>query len=149
LFAQFSVEVDMRIRIFDPDQDYKAVQALWKKCAPGIQISPTDDDEGLRHKMERDPELFLVAVDSEQIVGTVIGGYDGRRGIVYHLAVAPDRRRQGVAQSLMDTLEERLKALGCYKYYLLVTHDNKEALAFYHSIGCELMDLHLLGKVIG
>jgi ribosomal protein S18 acetylase RimI-like enzyme len=138
----------MDIRTFDLDQDYQAVRELWERCAPGIQISPTDEIEGIGHKQERDPQLFLVAVEQDQIVGTVIGGYDGRRGLVYHLAVAPDYRRQGTASDLMVELENRLRSLGCYKYYLIVTRENDAALAFYHSIGCETMDLHLLGKVI-
>jgi ribosomal protein S18 acetylase RimI-like enzyme len=148
LVAQFAFEAEMKIRTFDLDLDYEDVQTLWRACAPGIQISSTDDYAGLLHKMERDPQLFLVAVDRGQIIGTVIGGYDGRRGIVYHLAVAPDQRREGIARRLMDTVEDRLKALGCYKYYLLVTRENEEALAFYESIGCEPMELHILGKVI-
>jgi ribosomal protein S18 acetylase RimI-like enzyme len=138
----------MELRTFDLHQDSEAVRSLWMRCAPGIQISPTDDFEGLRHKLERDPELFIVAVDGQDIIGSVIGGYDGRRGIVYHLAVAPEYRRKRVARMLMELLEERLRALGCYKYYLLVTRENEGALAFYESIGCERMDLHLLGKVI-
>lgn len=138
----------MNIRTFDPDRDYQAVRDLWERCSPGIQISSTDDYAGLLHKQERDPELFLVAIENGQIVGTVIGGYDGRRGLVYHLAVTPERRRKGIAARLMNTLEDRLNALGCYKYYLLVTRENDAALAFYRSIGCEPMDLHVLGKVI-
>ena len=138
----------MEIRTFRLDHDYEAVRELWERCSPGIQVSPTDEIEGIRHKQERDPQLFLVAVEHNQIVGTVIGGYDGRRGLVYHLAVAPDIRRQGIASGLMKELENRLRSLGCYKYYLLVTRENEAALDFYHSIGCETMDLRLLGKVI-
>ncbi len=138
----------MDIRTFDLDRDYEAVRSLWEMCAPGIQISVTDDYDGLRHKLERDPQLFIVAVDDDKMIGSVIGGYDGRRGLVYHLAVLPDYRRRGIARRLMETLEERFKALGCYKYYLLVTRENAAALAFYRSFGCEPMDLHLLGKVI-
>lgn len=138
----------MNIRAYDPNRDYQAVRALWRMCAPGIQISSTDDDQGLRKKLDRNPELFLVATEEQNLIGSVIGGYDGRRGLVYHLAVAPDQRRQGIAQSLMTELEERLTSLGCYKYYLLVTRENDGALAFYRSIDCELMDLHVLGKVL-
>jgi ribosomal protein S18 acetylase RimI-like enzyme len=138
----------MKIRTFKLDSDYEAIRKLWEVCGPGIQISPTDDYEGLRHKLQRDPELFLVAVERGGILGSVFGGYDGRRGLVYHLAVAPEHRRRGIAAELMAELEQRLKRLGCYKYYLLVTRDNDEALEFYESIGCEKMGLHVLGKVI-
>lgn len=139
----------MEIRAVNLERDFQAVQLLWEQCSPGIQISPTDDYEGLSHKLEQDPELFLVAVEDDHIIASVIGGYDGRRGLVYHLAVAPEFRRRGVARQLMDALENRLRALGCYKYYLLVVSENDEAQAFYRAFGCEPMDLQLFGKVLG
>ncbi len=69
-----------------------------------------------------------------------MGGFDGRRGMMYHLAVAPEYRRRGIADQLVDALEERLKAKGCIRYYLLVTKDNEEAIRFYQSRGWENMD---------
>ena len=68
-----------------------------------------------------------------QLVGTVIGGFDGRRGMVYHLAVAPAYRRRWVASRLMAEVEERLRAKGCIKCYLLVRPDNDEAMEYYES----------------
>jgi len=138
----------MHIREFDFDRDYEAVRALWLSSGPGIQLSPSDEPEEIRRKLERDPELFLVAEEQGQLVGTVLGGYDGRRGMVYHLAVAPSMRGRGIARALMQTLEDRLRALGCYKYYLLVTMDNQAAIDFYERLGCERMDLYVMGKVL-
>ena len=80
------------------------------------------------------------------LIGAVLGGFDGRRGMVYHLAISRDYRRHGIGQRLMKELELRLRTKGCLKYYLLVTKANEEALDFYESIGCEAMNLHLLGK---
>lgn len=48
----------------------------------------------------------------------------------------------------MGELEVRLRRKGCLKYYLLVTRDNQDAVAFYQQIGCEVMDILILGKVI-
>ena len=75
-----------------------------------------------------------------------MGGFDGRRGIVYHLAVHPPARHQGLGTALMSELEGRLRAKGCLKAYLLVTLDNPDALAFYERLGWGEMPMHLMGK---
>lgn len=79
-------------------------------------------------------------------MGTVLGGYDGRRGMVYHLAVARELRRHGIGARLMQELESRLRSLGCLKYYLLMTPDNREAQLFYEVLDWERMDLHVIGE---
>ena len=66
-------------------------------------------------KVERDPDLFLVATLDGRIVGAVMGGWDGRRAYVYHLAVVHELRRRGVGDALMDELEERLRRKGALK----------------------------------
>jgi ribosomal protein S18 acetylase RimI-like enzyme len=66
--------------------------------------------------------------------------------MMYHLAVAQDHRHKGIAQTLMDELENRLRQKGCIRYYLLVTKDNLSAIQFYESRGWERMDLYAYGK---
>ncbi len=139
----------VRIRTFDFEKHFDAVLALWESSGPGIRLSPSDSPEKIKHKLERDPDLFLVAEEDGQVIGAVLGGYDGRRGIVYHLAVRRDERNKGVGRSLMQELETRLRDKGCIKYYLLVTKDNPEAVDFYEHMGVEVMDLHVMGKAIG
>jgi len=138
----------MKIREFLFEQDYEEIRMLWEASGPGIQLSPSDTPEEIQKKLQRDPDLFLVAERDGQIIGTVFGGFDGRRGIVYHLAVLQGERRSGIGRSLMVEIENRLRSKGCRKYYLLTTKDNEEALAFYESFGAEVMDLYVLGKVI-
>jgi ribosomal protein S18 acetylase RimI-like enzyme len=134
------------IRSFVFDRDYRAVRQLWSQAGPGIQLSPSDEPTEIKKKLERDPDLFLVAEANGELVGVVLGGFDGRRGMVYHLAVANAYRHRGVAYGLMEELEARLRAKGCLKYYLLVTQDNEGARRFYQKIGCEMMDLNVMGK---
>ncbi len=138
----------MKIREFHFEQDYEEVRILWESSGPGIQLSPSDSPEEIQKKLQRDPDLFLVAERDGRIIGTVFGGFDGRRGIVYHLVVLQGERRSGIGRSLMAEIENRLRSKGCRKYYLLVTKDNEDALAFYDSFGAEVMDLYVLGKVI-
>jgi ribosomal protein S18 acetylase RimI-like enzyme len=138
----------MEIREFLFEQDYEEVRMLWESSGPGIQLSPSDTPDEIQKKLQRDPDLFLVAERDGRLIGTVFGGFDGRRGIVYHLAVLQSDRHTGVGRSLMVEIENRLRSKGCRKYYLLVTKDNEGALAFYDSFGAEVMDLYVLGKVI-
>ena len=138
-----------QIREFVFSTDYRKVLELWQNAGTGIQLSISDQPEEIQKKITRDPDLFLVAEEGGSLIGTVLGGFDGRRGMVYHLAVPPELRRQGIATELMDELETRLRAKGCLKYYLLVTKDNQAALDFYASQGSEMMPLFVLGKVLG
>jgi ribosomal protein S18 acetylase RimI-like enzyme len=136
----------MRLRDFDLDRDYDAAVALWG--AAGLGVGRSDSREELAKKLQHDPDLFLVAEADGRLVGTVIGGFDGRRGLMYHLAVAADQRRQGLGRALMQALEDRLRAKGCRRCYLLVRRGNAEALDFYAAEGWSEMDVHLLSKDI-
>jgi len=128
------------IRTINFSEEYEAVLALWASAGPGIQIRPSDTPGEMLKKVKMDPGLFLVAETNREIVGSVLGGFDGRRGMVYHLAVAEHARHRGIALSLMNEIERRLRERGCIKYYLLVTPDNERALQFYDRFGCEVMD---------
>jgi ribosomal protein S18 acetylase RimI-like enzyme len=133
------------VRTFQWD-DWPLVLALWQSAGPGVHLGLSDAPEKIRKMWERDRDLFLVAVDGEDLVGAVLGGYDGRRGLVYHLAVAPPRRRSGIGRALMEEMERRLAAKGCLKSYLLAAPENQEAVAFYRGLGWQVMDMVLMGK---
>lgn len=134
------------IREFHHPQDYPAVIALWQSAGPGVHVRRSDEPDEIAKKLERDPDLFLVAEIDGRIVGTVMGGFDGRRGMVYHLAVAREIRNHGLGSALMGELESRLKAKGCIRSYLLVTRDNPNALDYYSRRGWETMDIHIMAK---
>lgn len=134
------------IRQFIYPNDYSALYELWGTAGPGIHLRRSDEPEEIQKKLARDPDLFLVAESEGRIIGSVIGGFDGRRGMMYHLAVADPYRRQGIGDALMVELERRLRDKGCLKYYLLVTKDNETAIRFYETHGWTLMDLFIYGK---
>jgi ribosomal protein S18 acetylase RimI-like enzyme len=135
------------IRTFQFPEDYENALLLWRDAGEGIGIGVSDQPEEIQKKLQHDPDLFLVAEDAGRLVGTVIGGFDGRRGMLYHLAVAPSHRRQGLASHLMDEIEARLRARGCRKAYLLVKKGNQAAYGFYAGRGWDEMDnVHIYGK---
>ena len=137
----------IRIREFCFPADYEPVFALWRSIERGVHTGRSDTLAEIEKKLARDPDLFLIAEAEGVIIGSVIGGYDGRRGLVYHLAVASALRGMGVGSKLMEELESRLRAKGCLKCYLLVTSDNPEAEVYYQHRGWQHMDsIRLYGK---
>jgi len=143
---KLSKQIHIRQFVF-PD-DYQAVFHLWQSATPGIQLGPSDTIEEIGKKVARDPDLFLVAERHNQIIGSVLGGFDGRRGLIYHLVVDSAWRGNKLGGMLMEAVEEKLIEKGCIRYYLLVTQDNTNAQQFYEHLGCKKMDLYTYGKYI-
>ena len=113
--------------------DEDAVIALWQEC--GLTRAWNDPRKDIARKLTVQPELFLVGGIGERIVASVMAGFDGHRGWVNYLAVAPEHRRQGHGRTLMQEAEKRLHALGCPKLNIQVRTANSEALGFYRSLG--------------
>ena len=116
------------------------MQDLWASMEKGVRLGRSDTPEEIQKKLARDPDLFLVAEENNKIVGTVIGGFDGRRGLLYHLAVDASFRGKGIGSRLMEEIESRLRAKGCLRCYLMVLVDNVEAMRYYDNHGWESID---------
>jgi ribosomal protein S18 acetylase RimI-like enzyme len=137
---------DILIREFQYPGDYGTAIELWESAGAGVRVGPSDAPEEIQKKLKRDPDLFLVAEAGSELIGTVMGGFDGRRGMVYHLAVSAPFRRRGVATQLMAELERRLRLKGCIRAYLVVFPDNVAAMRHYESIGWGLLQDSLYAK---
>jgi ribosomal protein S18 acetylase RimI-like enzyme len=137
----------LRIREFRYPDDYPAARELWSRSGPGVQVRRSDEPAELEKKLTRDPDLFLVAERDGRLVGTVIGGFDGRRGMIYHLAVDENLRGAGIGGLLMEAVEQRLRAKGCLRCYLMVTTGNETAMRFYEGRGWSRMEtVHTYAK---
>lgn len=142
------MSAETRLREFSFDDDYDRVLILWEGIETGMHVGPSDAPEEIKKKLQRDPDLFLVAESQNEIVGTVIGAFDGRRGMIYHLAVHRDFRGQGIGAMLLSEVEQRLQARGCLKSLLHVFADNTEAIQFYKNRGWhEQKDDIVFGKI--
>jgi ribosomal protein S18 acetylase RimI-like enzyme len=141
------VSSSIQIREFQFPADYEQVYKLWESIEKGVHVGRSDMPDEIKKKITRDPDLFLVAESDGKIIGSVIGGFDGRRGLIYHLAVSALYRGKRIGSCLMDEVESRLRAKGCLKCYLLVTEDNLEVAHYYQQRGWQPMDaVHLYGK---
>jgi len=139
--------VTIALREFTLD-DHDAVYALWQNAGPGLGLGRSDTREEIAKKLLRDPDLFLVATNDDRIIGTVIGGFDGRRGLIYHLAVERTYRHRGIGKMLMDEIERRLVAKGCLRCYLLVKDGARDVVEFYRGQGWETFGVTIFGKSI-
>ncbi|AKJ42892.1 GNAT family acetyltransferase [Pragia fontium] len=133
----------MEIRIYKQD-DFEDVVTLWERCD---LLRPWNDPEtDIERKQYNNPELFLVAEVGGEVVGTIMGGYDGHRGSAYYLGVHPDYRGRGIANALISRLEKKLIARGCPKLQLLVRDDNEAVIGMYEKLGYEIQDTVCIGK---
>lgn len=105
--------------------DYDEVIALWRGLEM-IGLSISDERDEIEKFLDANPTTSLVAEIEGKIAGTVLGGYDGRRGYIYHLAVVKEMRGRGLGAMLMDELELRFKELGASRIHLMIYNDNAD-----------------------
>ena len=133
----------MEIRAYQTG-DEAAVIDLWSRC--GLVRPQNNPHEDIRRKLEVAPELFLVGVSGNKIIATAMAGYEGHRGWINYLAVAPSAQQQGHGRMIMEHAERLLRERGCPKINLQVRAGNKEAIEFYKRIGFSIDDVLSMGK---
>jgi ribosomal protein S18 acetylase RimI-like enzyme len=120
-------------------EDYKTAVELWKRVE-GIEIAEGDDQKGVARFLARNPGLSRVATDGSIMVGVAFCGNDGRRGYIYHLAVDPNYRGQGVGKRLVGECLEGLRRLGLQRANIMVATDNPRGREFWSKCGWEELD---------
>ncbi len=133
----------MHIRPFAPD-DEDALIALWREC--GLVRPWNDPRKDIARKLAVQPDLLLVGESDGVVVASAMAGYEGHRGWINYLAVAPGHQRRGLARQLMAEVERRLMAVGCPKINLQVRSSNLEVIAFYQRLGYAVDEVVSLGK---
>jgi ribosomal protein S18 acetylase RimI-like enzyme len=130
------------------DQSHRSqVIALWQTVfayetahnRPGLVIDK---------KLAVNDDLFFVALVDNEVVGTIMAGYDGHRGWIYSVAVSPSHRRQGIGSQLVAHAERALIAKGAVKINLQIMQGNEAVTAFYASLGFSVEKRISMGKPI-
>ncbi len=121
-------------------EDYDAIFELWYSTEQSRRaLNPVDDSrEGIEKYLKRNPETCFAAVQGEMIIGVILTGHDGRRGMIHHLCVHPACRRMGIASRLVAAAEEALRKEGIHKIFGVVFKDNDAANGFWESRGYSL-----------
>ena len=127
----------MKVEKFTMD-DYQNIVNLWKRA--GINVGSSDTKEEIERMLQRNPHLCLVGKLDKDVIAVVLGGYDGRRGYVHHLAVDPDYQNNGYGRMLMDELISRFKIMMVHKIHLFIEKYNLPVVEFYKKLGWEIRD---------
>ena len=129
-------------------EDYEQAYDLWILCGNGLN-NKDDSREGIDRYLKRNPTTSFVAVCEEKVVGVILCGHDGRRGIIQHACVSPEYRRFGIGSKLVDLALEALKAEGINKVLLVAFKKNEGGNAFWESQGFTLReDLNYRNKAL-
>lgn len=133
----------MRIRPYAPS-DENAVVALWEAC--GLLRPWNDPRRDIARKLTEQPELFLVGELEQAVVATAMIGFDGHRGWLYYLAVAPGHQGKSYGSRLVREAETLLTQRGCPKLNLQVRTSNAGVIEFYRKLGYAQDDAVSLGR---
>ena len=122
----------VKARVMTPD-DWDGVAKVWENHEG---TNPVDDSpEGFAKYLRRNPTTSFVAVDDGRIVGTILAGHDGRRGIFHHVSVLEEYRRQGVGKLLVENAVEALRKEGINKVLMVVFRHNENGNDFWEHMG--------------
>ena len=137
------VGTPMEIRCFQAG-DEPSVVALWQRCD---LVRPWNDPHrDICRKLKVNPDWFLVGLVDDQLVATLMAGYEGHRGWLNYLAVAPEFQRRGLARAIVDEAERLLRKAGCPKINLQIRTINKAVIEFYRRLGYSVDDAVSMGK---
>ncbi len=136
----------INIRPFEA-HDEEEVSRIWREAFPNDP--PRNEPASvISRKLERQRELFLVGESKGVIVATLLGGYDGFRGWVYHVAVDGAHRRKGYGGQMMREAERLLKLMGCPKLNIQIRAHNHGVVEFYKRLGYAVEDHISMGKLL-
>ncbi len=119
---------------------------IWHRTDLTLGVSDTVPE--LKRLLERNPDTCLVLERDNRIVAGVMGGFDGRRGLVHHLSVEPEFQGCGYGVELMMELETRFRQNGVVKYSLWIEPRNRDVIAFYNQLEYERRDLITFSKTL-
>ncbi|AHE56963.1 GNAT family acetyltransferase [Sphingomonas sanxanigenens] len=121
---------------------------LWTAC--GLTRPWNDPVRDARAAIEGATSVVLGVREGEEgrLIASAMVGFDGHRGWVYYLAVAPDRQRAGLGRRMMAAAEQWLRAQGVPKIQLMVREDNHAAIGFYEALGLARQPVVTLGRFL-
>ena len=135
------------IRQYKDTTDRTQVIALWRNVF-GYETAHNEPNLAISKKIATQDGLLFVAVDNNNIMGTIMAGYDGHRGWLYSVAVHPSKRLSGLGSMLVHHAEKALANLGCLKINLQLLATNEATAAFYKSLGYSVEPRVSMGKVL-
>jgi N-acetylglutamate synthase len=115
--------------------DYDEALRLWKKTEGVGFHKQSDCKKGIAKYLRRNPGLSFIARDNKKIIGTILCGQEGRRGSLYHLAVAKAYRKKGIGKALVEKALSKLASIGISRCFIFVFGKNRSGLKFWKHLG--------------
>ena len=121
--------------------DYNEMIKLWKNTE-GVGTNDYDDTrKGIKKFLQKNPKTCFVAKNTvNEIIGTILGGYDGRRGLIYHLMVKPEYRNNGIGKKLLERVEKIFTKEGIKRIYIIAFRENESGNKFWEGNGYKVRD---------
>jgi GNAT superfamily N-acetyltransferase len=113
--------------------DAESILRFWNDS--GASMSTTDEVGSVRRVTENPAAVLLLAMIDDAIVGTLLGTFDGWRGNLYRLVVAPEHRRKGIGRQLVRQVEQIFRHWGVRRTTVLVEVDRPWAIEFWSAVG--------------
>lgn len=119
-------------------EDYDEVRAMWE-TEPLMFLDPISDSrEGITRYLERNPTTSFIARDGELVVGAIIAGHDGRKGIFHQAMVREGYRGRGIGTALKEAAMNALSEVGgLTKVFFTMPEGNDEGEEFWMKRGFE------------
>jgi len=119
-------------------KNYDIIIGLWRKA--GISVGSTDSENEIKKMLTLNPNLFLIGKVNNKVIAVVMGGFDGRRGYVHHLAVDPLHQKKGYGKMMMHDLISEFHRIGVHKIHLFIERQNQAVVDFYSNLGWQMRD---------
>lgn len=113
--------------------EIEAACDLWRRSSPGVTLHEWETPTFILNAIKGFEDLCLVAVENGEVLGAVLGGHFGMRGMVQHLAVEHKHQRRGIATALMNACCDAFNRRGIRRVLLGV--NQPESMDFYRSVG--------------
>lgn len=139
--------MNMEIELFDNSKHREQVIELWYSVF-NIKDARNKPELSIDKKLSVNDDLFFIARVDDQIIGTIMAGYDGHRGWIYSMAVIPEKRKLKIGTALLKHAENELKKQGCVKINLQIFKDNENVKNFYLKNGYSVEERISMGKEI-
>ena len=121
-------------------EDYPAVYALWKGVSGFGMRTVDDSEENITRFLARNAGLSVVAVEDDEIVGSILCGHDGRTGAFYHVCVRKDYRGRGICGQMTDACVAALKREHVNRVSLIAFVTNRVGNAYWKKRGWTLRE---------
>jgi ribosomal protein S18 acetylase RimI-like enzyme len=129
-----AVEKVFDIRPLSP-KDYDSIISVWERSGLPHRPGGRDGREHMAGQLERDSDLYLGAFEGDDLVGVVIGTFDGRKGYINRIAVVPESQRKGIGMALLRACEDALRARGSEVISTLIEIPNDPSVGFFRKAG--------------